>query len=90
MSHALAGQTVTLRSAADPIQGAVVTGAKYRVEDYWTTISGGLDVRTSAEYGNWAAINYVNRAALVGLPDDGEVVYGKIGTLGHIVHVSEL
>jgi hypothetical protein len=42
--------------------------------------------------GNWAAMHYALRSALVEpmLPIDDEVVYGKIGAFGHIVHVSEL
>jgi len=40
--------------------------------------------------GNWAALHYAQRSGLTGLPIDNEVVYGKIDSLGHVVHVSEL
>jgi hypothetical protein len=39
--------------------------------------------------GNPAALNYAMRAGTIGLPVDNEVVYGKIGYLGYLVHTSE-
>jgi hypothetical protein len=38
--------------------------------------------------GNPAALNYAARG--VGLPIDDEVVYGKIGAFGHLVHTKEI
>lgn len=80
----------------DPIQGQVVGGATFRVEDWWDSISGGTSWGDSV--GNPAAIQYGFRAGFNGLPGDDEVLYGKIEketefgivSLGHIVHVSEL
>ena len=73
-SHPQAGQTVTLK-----------TGEEYRLEDWWDKLTG-----SSWMYavGNPAAMNYAMRA--LDLPIDDEVVYGKIGVYGHLVHVSEI
>jgi len=87
-SHPLAGKTVKIKEGTiDPVQGAVIGGAEYRVEDWWDKISGGS--WTTAQ-GNYAAMHYGARNGLNHLPIDDEVVYGKIGNLGHLVHVSEL
>lgn len=40
--------------------------------------------------GNPACMKYAIRSAFAGLPTDNNVVYGKVGGFGHIVHVSEL
>lgn len=84
----LAGQTVTIKEGVlDPVQGLVVPGAQYRVEDWWDLLTG----KTWQESeGNFAAVHYGFRVGVNGLPLDNEVVYGKIGNLGHIVHVSEI
>lgn len=86
--HPRAGQTVRLKDGTqDVVQGAVIGGATYRVEDWWDRIGGGSWMFSN---GNPAAINYALRAATNDLPMDDEVVYGKIGFLGHIVHTSEI
>jgi hypothetical protein len=90
VSHPLAGKTVTINSkAADPVQGAVVPGAEYRIEDYWDSerVFGKSWMFSD---GNFAALHYAMRSAAANLPLDDEVVYGKIGAFGHIVHISEL
>lgn len=73
--------------AYDPIQGEVRPGAVYRVEDSWLELTG-TSWRDSR--GNPAAAHYAFRCATSGLPTDDKVLYGKIGSLGHLVHVSEL
>ncbi|MDJ0403997.1 hypothetical protein QNA23_10935 [Rhodococcus erythropolis] len=78
--HPLAGQTVQI-----DIDG-IGTG-DFRVENWWDTIAGGSWMTAD---GNYAAMNYGMRAGFAGLPIDNEVVYGKFGTFGHLVHVSEL
>jgi len=40
--------------------------------------------------GNPAALMFAIRSARADLPTDDEVVYGKIGNFGHIIHTSEL
>jgi hypothetical protein len=82
-----AGKTFTLSKAEDPAQGQVVTGAEYRVEGFWKDITGRSWMVSD---GNPAAMHYGMRAGFTGLPIDDNVLYGKIGSLGHLVHVSEL
>lgn len=76
----LAGQTVTIRPDAVGLGGKT-----YRVEDYWDRVSGGSWMYAN---GNPAALQYAVRS--VGIPIDDEVLYGKIGDLGYLVHVSEI
>lgn len=40
--------------------------------------------------GNPACMNYAIRAGFSDLPTDDEVLYGKIGGFGHLVHISEI
>ncbi len=83
-----AGKTVVLKDGvADPVQGMVVGGARYEVEGYWTDVTG---VSWMFANGNPAALHYAIRSAANNLPTDDEVLYGKIGGLGHLVHVSEI
>lgn len=84
----LAGQTVKIKEGTlDPAQNLVVGGAMYWVEDWWDHLTGKT---WSESVGNFAAVHYGFRLGVNGLPADNEVVYGKIGSLGHIVHVSEI
>jgi hypothetical protein len=76
--HPLAGQRVTVDIGNGP-EG-------YELEDWWDRISGGSWMYAE---GNPAAIKYAIRSAGT-TPIDDEVVYGKIGNLGHLVHVSEI
>lgn len=88
-SHPLAGQTVKIaEGVADPAQGAVIAGALYRIEDWWDRVSGGSWMHAR---GNPAALHYAMRTGVsIPVPTDNEVLYGKIGHLGHLVHVSEI
>jgi hypothetical protein len=84
----MAGKTVLLNDTTqDRSRGMVVAGETFRVEDYWDRLTGGSWMFAE---GNFASIQYALRSAQSGLPIDDEVVYGKIGALGHLVHVSEL
>lgn len=87
-SHPLAGQSVVLNDnvARDVMQGLVKPGKIYQLEDWWDRISGNSWMNAG---GNFAAMHYAARSAFE-LPMDDEVVYGHIGNLGHIVHISEL
>jgi hypothetical protein len=82
--HPLAGQTVTI--TAD-IHGDGTTAHKYLVEDWNDRLFGQswMDMQ-----GHPASLAYAVRSAVAGLPLDNEVVYGKAGHLGHLVHVSEI
>lgn len=83
-SSPLAGKTVNIKQEANHIGGQQIT-----IEDYWHLVSGKSWQLCN---GNPAAINYAFRTALADLkvPLDDEVLYGKIGGMGYLVHVSEL
>jgi len=89
--HPLAGKTVTLHPKSKPFNG-VENGAQFVIEDWWENVGGGswMDAQ-----GNPACLCYAMRSGMGCLPGkpiptDNEVVYGKIGPFGHLVHVSEL
>lgn len=88
--HPLAGQTVKLANVATDPRGMVVDGAEYRIEDWWDLAMG---VSWMDAQNNPAALQYAYRTGAAknrSVPIDDEVLYGKIGGLGHLVHVSEL
>lgn len=84
--HPLAGATVklNLKSESD-----IRTGDEYRIEDWWDHLTGGSWMGAN---GNPACIKYAIRTGSShgDIPLDDEVVYGKVGAFGHLVHVSEL
>jgi hypothetical protein len=79
--HAQAHQTVTIDRKG--IEGEET----FRLEDWWDRVAGQSWMDSD---GNPAALHYAMRAGLNGLPTDDEVVYGKVGSFGHLVHVSEI
>jgi hypothetical protein len=86
-SHPLAGKTVHLKDDIFAL-GGVEPGAEYRLEDWWDVVTGGSWM--DAE-GNPAALKYAMRSGFShSIPLDNEVVYGKIGPFGHLIHVSEI
>lgn len=74
--YMLSGQTVKLKN-----------GNEYRIEDWADRV---LGVSWMMANGNPAALKYAVRVAMEHLPMDDEALYGKIGILGEIVHVSEI
>ncbi|TQK29410.1 hypothetical protein FBY28_2413 [Arthrobacter sp. SLBN-53] len=60
-----------------------------RIEDYWDRVNG---VSWMFAEGNPAALKYAIRAGMRSdpLPMDDEVLYGKIGPYGELVHTSEV
>jgi hypothetical protein len=86
--HPLAGKTVKIKDAG-ACNGEVAEGQEYRIEDWWDKATGGSWMYAD---GNPAALKYAIRAgtAKPGLPLDDEVVYGKIGSFGHLLHASEI
>lgn len=82
--HPLAGQTVTVRA---DLHGDGPGAHAFRVEDWNDRVFG--QSWTDLE-GHPASLVYAMRSALGGLPLDNEVVYGKVGPFGHLVHVSEI
>lgn len=77
-----AGQTVTIRADV-----AVLGGKEYRVEDWWENVAG---ISWMLANGSPAALQYAARSGFAGLPVDDEVLYGKVGGFGYLVHVSEI
>lgn len=77
-----AGMTVKIKSYVTEIGGNDFT-----IEDYVENVTGKKWIFMD---GNPAALQYAIRAGSSGLPVDNEVVYGKIGRLGYMVHISEL
>jgi hypothetical protein len=83
-SNELAWRTVLLK---EDMRDPELNGAAFVVEDWWDKIGG---VSWMFSDGNPAALKYAFRSGFKGLPIDDEVVYGKVGGLGHIIHVSEI
>ena len=75
-SYKYAGQTVRLKS-----------GEEFKVEDWCENV---LGRSWMAANGNPAALQYAVRRAGKNLPIDNDVLYGKIGGMGLLVHESEL
>ena len=83
-----------MHNVKSPLAGNVVTisrgnfaGSEYRIEDWWDRVGG---KSWGICEGNPACLNYGVRAGLEDLPLDDEVLYGKIGAFGHLIHISEL
>ena len=85
-SHPLSGQTVRLKDGICHPQYNM-NGGEFKVEDWWDRVTGGSWMNAN---GNPAAIIFAIRSAGVGLPTDGEVVYGKFKGMGVIIHASEI
>lgn len=90
--HPYAGKTLKLditmhgldKFAAHDIGSGV---QEYRVEDWWDRIAGKSWMHCD---GNFAALGYAARSGALGLPLNDEVVYGKVGGLGFLIHNDEL
>lgn len=86
--HPLAGNMVTVKMQ-NGLSGKDVSPVTYEfwLEDWWDRLTGSS---WKHAVGNPAALKYAMRSGFTGLPTDDEVVYGKIGGLGHLVHASEI
>lgn len=89
--HPLAGRTVRVRLAAPLIdlKGVTAGVVELRLEDWWDRVGGGS---WTAADGNAACMAYAIRSGFARppIPVDDDVVYGKVGPYGHLVHASEL
>ncbi len=87
--HPLAGKTVRIKAHVTHPQNDKFGGAELRIEDWHDRIAGQSWMDCN---GNPACIIYAMRTGLAthDVPTDNEVVYGKVGPFGHLVHVSEL
>jgi len=86
-AHPLAGKTVHLKDLREDPSGETLASDVYQIEDWWDRLTGGSWMDA---VDNPAALGYAVRAGSVRLPLDNEVVYGKVGAFGHLMHVSEL
>lgn len=88
-----AGKTVKVKSGVGKSSyGQDMSGAEFVVEDWWENVAG---ISWLNAIGNPAALEYAARHAFNGENNNvpmfsNDVVYGKIGGLGHIFHVNEL
>ena len=71
------------------IQSGFLTGSEYIVEDWWDRVSG-ESWSVSAAKGNAGCLDYLIHSVQNSLPNDDEVVYGKVSGYGRLIHVSEL
>ena len=62
-------------------------GQRYRIEDWWDRVAGRSWTVCD---GNPACLEYAMRSADEKTPISDEVVYGKIGSFGKLIHVSQL
>lgn len=79
-AHEFAGKTVRIKTGK-------YAGADYRLEDWWVNVNGKSWMDCD---GNLACIQYAVRSEVACIPCDDEVVYGKIGELGYLIHASEI
>jgi len=84
-----AGNVVRIRSDATHPQVPDFGGSEFRVKDWWDRVTGGSWMFAK---GNPAAIVYAMRSSFQSydIPIDDEVLYGKIGSFGHLVHATEI
>ncbi|MEV4735522.1 MULTISPECIES: hypothetical protein [unclassified Microbacterium] len=88
--HPQAGQTVQVefRGGGHPqVEGSADGPVDFVVEDWWDHLTGKSWMFSD---GNPAVIDYSIRSGMNGLPTDNEVVYGKVGAFGYLVHVDEI
>lgn len=86
----LSGKTVRIKKDAKHPQVDNFGGSEFRVEDWWDRVYGSSWREAD---GNPAAMIYAYRLGLYGFPNilpDDEVLYGKIGSYGHLVHIKEV
>lgn len=85
----LAGKTVKIKPHVKHFQNPDFSGSDYRVEDWWDRLSGKSWRDCN---GNLACMVYGLRAGMAEprIPNDDEVLYGKVGYSGHLVHISEI
>lgn len=84
----LAGKTVKIKPDARHPQVTSFGGSEYRVEDWWDRLGQG-SWKTEATR-NPACMIYAMRRIMEDLPNDDQVLYGKVGSFGHLVHISEV
>lgn len=87
--HPFARKTVRIKPHVTHPQCAAFGGQPFDVEDWWDRV-GGCSWMNAV--GNPACLVYAMRTGFANhhVPSDNEVVYGHLGSFGHLLHVSEL
>jgi hypothetical protein len=80
-----AGQTVRLRETA-----AELGGHECEVVDWYERVGQSVTWREALEAGDPRAQNYAIRRGLGGLPDDDDVLFGRVDGMGQLIHRSEI
>lgn len=80
--HPQAGTTAKVKESVHQLGGSEVV-----VEDFWDRIA---DKSWMDCNGNPACLEYSMRSAFSGVPIDNNVIYGKIGGIGVLLHASEI
>ena len=83
----LAGKTVRIKDHVTHFQQPNFGGSEFIVEGYWDDVTGGSWMFAN---GNPACMVYAIRGIDNKIPTDDNVLYGKVGNLGHLVHISEV
>lgn len=88
-SSPLANKKVKIKKHVVHPQFPSFGGSEILIEDWWDKLTGGSWMHT---YGNPACMIYACRTGLCSytVPTDDEVLYGKVGSYGHLVHITEL
>ena len=84
--HPKAGQVVKLKSTATHPQHDIA-GADFLIEDWWDHLTRSLWMTAD---GNPACLVYGLRVGMNNLPANNDVVYGKVGAWGVLIHSSEI
>jgi hypothetical protein len=86
--HPLAGKVVRIKPHVTHLQYPGFGGSEFEIEDWWDRVSGGSWMNAT---GNPACLIFAMRSAeqRPRIPTDDEVVYGKRGGMGSLLHVSE-
>ena len=87
--HPMAGKTVKIKTGVIHPQFENFGGSEFRIEDYWDRVAGKSWMFCDV---NPACLIYAMRTGLsnIRIPNDDEVLYGKINGLGHLVHINEI
>ncbi len=85
----LADKTVKIKVGVEHPQVSDFAGSDFHVEDWWDRLTGRSWMNAN---GNPACLVYAMRTGFssMNIPTDDEVLYGKIGPFGHLVHVLEI
>jgi len=85
--HPFAGKKMRIKAGVKHPHHPDFAGSIYHVEDWWDRLGLGSWMQCGS---NTACLIYTRRLAINDLPMDNSVVYGKVGSFGHLLHVSEL